>query len=110
MPDSQGIPDFDIAGYSEGVIHYNLDLSLKAGLVEGNGKWSQGRRHYVWAVQGLTWEGHDFLDSIRDRSVWQKAQGRAENTGLHAAQLTVDILKELGKSVIKESLGLSPGG
>ena len=109
VTDAQGKPDLDIAGYTEQATHYNLDLSLKAGLVEGTGKWLQGRQNYIWAVHGLTWEGHDFLDSVRDKSVWQKAQRRAENAGLQAAQLTVDILKELGKAVIKESLGLGTG-
>ncbi len=30
-----------------------------------------------WALTGLTWEGHDFLDNARDSRVWKAAKDAA---------------------------------
>ena len=109
VPDARGRPDLGIAGYSEHTIYYNLDLAMQAGLVRGTGRWLQGRHNYVFSVRGLTWEGHDFLDSVRDISIWEKVQRRAESAGLQATQLTFDIVKELAKAAIKEGLKLGGG-
>ena len=41
----------------------------------------------------LTFQGHDFLDSIRDETRWKKIIERIKTTG---GDWTLDILKKLG--------------
>jgi DNA-binding transcriptional ArsR family regulator len=56
-----------IAGRSEGEVSYHILLLSQAGLVkalhirDGNGD-------ERWSVFHLTWQGHDFLDTIRVKS------------------------------------------
>ncbi len=62
----KGIP-VNIAGRSEGQVSYHIRLLDQAGLVkalhirDGGG----GER---WILYHLTWQGHDFLDTIRVKS------------------------------------------
>ena len=98
-------PDFSIDGFSEPEIDYNLDLLINAGLVNGTGQWTFGGTYHV-AINGLTWPGHDFLDSVRDKVVWAKVQEKAEEAGHTVASLTIDLVKGLATSVLKSQLGL----
>ena len=58
---------------------------------------------YCIALEGLTWEGHDFLDSIRDEGVWKKVKSKLATVGGGA---TLEIVKTLGVKYAKEKLGL----
>jgi hypothetical protein len=57
-------------------------------------------------VSGLTWEGHDFLDAVRDPEVWKRTMDGAGKMG----GWTFGLLKDLGaaylKHVAKERLGI----
>jgi Hypothetical protein (DUF2513) len=48
----------------------------------------------------LTWEGHDFLDAIRDPEIWCKTKSGAEEVG----SFTFDLLKELAVGLIKTKI------
>ncbi len=48
----------------------------------------------------LTWEGHDFLDSVRDPKIWAKTKDGA----LAAGGFTVDLLKDLAKGFVKKQI------
>ena len=59
-------PALDIPGYSPEQVSYHAKLLLTNDYVKGN-----------WPfVSGLTMEGHDFLDNIRDPGVWKSAKQR----------------------------------
>ncbi|OWQ93844.1 hypothetical protein CDN99_05260 [Roseateles aquatilis] len=52
----------------------------------------------------LTWQGHDLLDTLRSRPMWERIKTTAKEKGL---QLTFDAVKGLGQSafdyVMKQS-------
>jgi hypothetical protein len=48
----------------------------------------------------LTWQGHDFLDSVRDPKIWAKTKEGA----LAAGGFTVDLLAELAKGFLKKQI------
>jgi hypothetical protein len=51
-------------------------------------------------VRGLSWSGHDFLDSVRDPQIWQETKEVAGKAG----GFTVDLLVELAKGLIKTQI------
>jgi Hypothetical protein (DUF2513) len=53
-----------------------------------------------YVINGLTWAGHDFLDSIRDPKIWEKTKKGAEAAG----GFTVDLLKDLAKGLVKKQI------
>ncbi len=68
---------FEIDGYSPDLISYHLKLMIQANLVEATAirEARGGLEVSHWWIKGLTWDGHDFLDSARDESRWNVAKG-----------------------------------
>jgi Hypothetical protein (DUF2513) len=87
-----------IADFSEAQITEHLFLLYKAQLVEGNDTSSLNKRSFM--PRRLTWNGYDFIDSIRDVETWKKTK----NGALAAGGWTVDILRDLAKGLIKKKI------
>ena len=47
--------------------------------------------------------GYEFLDAARNDTIWKKAADKIKQSGVH---VTVSLLAELLKKLLKESLGL----
>ena len=82
---------------------YHVQLLIDAGLVEGIVRPNQKGEFTGAVVSRLTWAGHDFLQSIRDDTLWKKAKQQVLKPG---ASWTFDILKEWAKHELKQRLGL----
>jgi Hypothetical protein (DUF2513) len=53
-------------------------------------------------VRGLTWQGHEFLDAVRDPEIWRKTKERAKAI----TTVGVSLLWEIAKAEIRTKLGL----
>ncbi|MFG1375448.1 DUF2513 domain-containing protein [Xanthobacter autotrophicus] len=53
-----------------------------------------------WLDLRLTWQGHDFIDSVRDPKVWENTKNGATAAG----GFTVDLLRDLAKGFIKKQI------
>lgn len=83
-----------VVGASVDQIAYHLRLLYDQGFLDSPGEpFLSGQIPF----RGLTWTGHDFIDSIRDDDVWQKTKKQAEKVG----SWTVDILLAAAKAVAK---------
>ena len=83
----------------------HMGLLFQEGLVEGSvirGANALPARCSI-SQQGLTMEGHDFLDSIRDDKVWSNVKGKLQTVGGGA---TLAIIKDLSVSYLKRALDL----
>jgi len=54
-------------------------------------------------INGLTYKGHTYLESARDKTIWEKAKRTANDKGV---PVTLEIIGELASSIIKKTLGL----
>jgi hypothetical protein len=92
--------DFDPSGnHSMEEINYHLDLLIEAGFLKGK----PGASFHAPLINRLTWDGHEFLNDIRDQDIWSKTKKRLE--GLQSVAL--GIVAEVAKAEIKKRLGLS---
>ena len=57
------------------------------------------------AVDRLTMEGHDFLESARDESRWNKAMKTVSEKG--GGAISIGVLVQLLSALMKQQLGLS---
>lgn len=86
-----------IESYTPQQISYHLSLLKEAGFLDcTENTMSDG----TIAFRGLTWAGHDFLDSVRDPKTW----ARTKEGALAAGGFTLDILKDLAKGLIKKQI------
>jgi hypothetical protein len=83
-----------VPGYDIDQIDYHL--TQEAGLIDEGGM----RAAEGIGFRSLTWEGHDFLDSVRDPKIWAKTKSGA----LAAGGFTVDLLKDLAKGFVNKQI------
>lgn len=85
-----------VPGYDADAIAYHLDLILGAGLIAGPDKQPIAGITF----RGFTWEGHDFVDSVRDPEIWQKTEVALKQAG----GFSLDLAKALAKGFIKKKI------
>lgn len=94
-------PDWD-----EPVIAYHVELLTEAGLLDARIIRTMGRQIGRFHINRLTWDGSEFLDAIRDDTIWNTTKKRVAAT---AGTVTIEVLKAVAVSIAKSTLGLSPG-
>lgn len=87
-------------------ISYHMELLLEAGLVEGQMSKTIGRGPHHFFASRLTWDGHEFLDSILSNTVWEKTKKSFTSKGL---TMTFDLVKSVAidaaGSFLKSAIG-----
>ena len=93
-------------GIDDDVFKYNAQLVIEAGLARGivsDSIIDAGGVPGAVYLERLTWEGHDFADSIADDTLWKKAK---EKVIKPSASWTFAILRDYLKFEIKQRLGI----
>ena len=85
-----------VVGYDTTQIEYHLSLVGEAGFIDDGGV----RPWVGTGFLGLTWSGHDFLDSVRDPAIWKATKEGANEAG----GFSVDLLRALAKGLIKKQI------
>jgi Hypothetical protein (DUF2513) len=83
------ISDNDI-GCSEETFHYNAILLSQAGLVQAMILPNLN----TTLVESLTWEGHEFLDLIRDESAWQRIKNTAHEKNIAFSFASIQAIEQ----------------
>ncbi len=64
-----------LPNYSKEDIFYSLDNLKQAGYVELTTQWADGEVLCLCAITKITFEGHEFLNRIRDSKRWAVVKG-----------------------------------
>ncbi|KVU68955.1 hypothetical protein BGV52_15320 [Burkholderia ubonensis] len=88
-------------------VAYHLRLLADAGLllvpdpslphINGFGQWSPD------VILGLSWAGHEFLDTVRSDTIWEKTKTQFIGKG---AELSFELIKQTALLFVKQHLGL----
>jgi hypothetical protein len=92
-----------VEGYADEEVSGHLAMLLNSPFVEGKRALSG-----EFLVKGLTWEGREFLDSIRGNDVWQKTKAGVEKIGGVGLGFVWEIAKGVIKNELKAKLGIDP--
>lgn len=88
-----GPPYPAIEGYSADEIKYHEKLAIEARLLKGTVTDVHTHQTDIPGaviIRGVTWEGHDFIDAIRDDTNWQKVKDFVADA---SKQLTIETAK-----------------
>lgn len=96
--------DLTIESHSEDEVSYHVMLLHDAGFIVGKDLSEDSA--FDWRPQRLTYRGHEFLDTVRDREVWRLTKSGAEKAGGVSLALMLEIGKAYGKQVLKDRLGI----
>ncbi|MBU7320526.1 DUF2513 domain-containing protein [Paenibacillus oleatilyticus] len=89
-------------GYGDMIVQYHLRIMAEAGLIVIDDVPTLASGQYY--INGMTWLGHDFLDSARNEKVLIAAKEKAESRGVDFKSLPIDVIKELLTEGIKNLL------
>jgi hypothetical protein len=77
-------------------VSYHMELLIEAGLVSGKMSKTLGPGPYNFIVMRLTWQGHEFIDAIRNDTVWQKTKKSFLTNGI---SMTFDLVKSVATDI-----------
>jgi hypothetical protein len=106
-----GEKEFDVVGkaFTGGIdppemekLTEHIRLLRQAGFIDVEAESLGG--HLV--LTGLSWRGHDFLDSVRDPKIWEKTKSGAAAAGGFTVDLLIDLAKGFLKKQIEERTGV----
>jgi hypothetical protein len=104
LPDtSSGISLRDFSEDERESIAHHVTLLFDAGLISGSLSRELGRAPTSFTCNRLTWKGHEFLDSIRSDTVWQKTKDKFKEKGL---DMSFELIGSVAKSIAGPLLGL----
>ena len=88
-----------VNGYDPEVVAYHMQLLDEAGLIKARCTFTGGG--LTAAAQSMTWTGHEFLDQIRNDTVWNTVKNNAREKGI---SLSLDVIVQLAKAAISSLL------
>nr|DAL87528.1 MAG TPA: YjcQ protein [Caudoviricetes sp.] len=84
------------------LISLHIELLIDDGFIETSEPIYCGSISDYW-IYRLTSSGYDYLDAIRNPSIWQSTLNKIESVG---GSVTLDIVKSIAVSIIKSHLGI----
>jgi hypothetical protein len=88
------------------VLLNHLEMLIEAGLVRGKISRSQGARGDVIGISTLTWEGHEWIDAVRDPRVWSETKTTLLENG---GALSFELTKAMAVRIQRLRVGLPAG-
>ncbi|MFZ1518365.1 MAG: DUF2513 domain-containing protein [Ignavibacteriaceae bacterium] len=86
-----------VKNYSKEIIDYHLVLMQQANFIQGIIQRSVINKNITiyYDTLEITWEGHEFLDTIRHNKVWKYLKEKTKNS-----DIPFTVIKELGKTIL----------
>jgi hypothetical protein len=97
-----GLNQISSEAHDEGTIEYHMNLLINARFVDGKLEHTFGRNIHL-DIKGLTWAGHDFLEAIKNDTVWNRTKSFIAQKGGGA---TIEIMRSLAVSFAKAHFDL----
>ena len=98
--DANGNPPIAPKGYSNTEIRYHIKIMVDGGLVAE--RQNPLTELPAPVFDGMTWEGHEFLDSIRDKEHWTKVKTMLKEKGV---DMSFEAIKAAVIYYIKDKFG-----
>lgn len=95
----------ELDSYTKEQILYHKNLIIEAHLVHGRALHGEDQLLAVM-IDRLSWEGHEFLDAIRNEDVWQQTKERIEK--IRGAPII--IIKEIALTVARTTINAHTEG
>ncbi len=89
--------NLEIEGYTMEQVVYHCSILYEGGYIHAYKGNYAGDSLYSFGVGRLTWEGHEFLDKIREDTIWYKTKSTIADKGL---PFVFDIVKSVSSGII----------
>ena len=105
--ESVGSGELDYLGHTQEEVYYHIDLMENRCLIDASIAREWGGRIVNASISGLTWDGQDLLDSMRDDRVWARAKKAvAASIGSTTFEVIKDLCTSIAADMAKRAAGL----
>lgn len=80
---------------------YTIDIMKEAGLIKANIKRAFQKGYVSASINSLTWEGHDFLDSVRSDKVWKEVKKSISKV---AGSVSLAVIKQVAEKILVDAV------
>lgn len=101
------VNEIQLEGYTQEEIIYSADKLLDAGYITGTRKvflGSDGTPQIE--IKSITWDGHQFLDNIRDNKVWEQTKGILSKFSSVSIGIISNVASQVISNIVKSQMGL----
>ena len=98
---STSLYNLNIDGFDLDTVAYHCKILADAGLLDSFAPTYGDDRIYTFSVGSLTWEGHDFLDKIRENTMWNRTKNKIKENAL---PMTLEIIKSVATNLINDQI------
>ena len=91
-----------MANYSREDIAYSAEKMSEAGFISYSPRYADNSLYDAF-FEDITYEGHQYLDAIRQDTIWNKIKLKMASSG---GSLTFSLIQALGIAFLKSQLGL----
>lgn len=96
-----------IEQYGAESVEYTILKLDEAGYIRSGITRTLSGDYEIFGIFDITFKGHEFLNSIRSPSVWERLKDSTMDGGTACLKVLGDIAAELLKEIAKGKLGLS---
>jgi hypothetical protein len=97
--------DLTIPGYDQEVIGHHVWLMAEGQLLTASTMTVSNSESPIALPHTITWKGHDFLDAVRNDSIWSKVKIQLKD---HAITVPFALLQDLALKILAAHVGLLP--
>lgn len=91
------IVNISIEGYDMACVAYHCSLLYEAKLVSTYSSQNADNHIYCFVVGKLTWEGHNYIENIREETVWNKTKKTIKEKAL---PMTIEVIKDVSSAIV----------
>lgn len=86
--------------YSQDDIWYSVYNLKEIRFIDGTFQDSSTSVMYICIINNITWSGHEFLNSVRPKTVWDATKNGAKKLGLMSISALNMIASEITKAIV----------
>jgi len=99
----EAVDTVKVVGYDDPAVRYHLLLLAQAKLIDFEPELTKTGRIIRVVAFNPSWQGYEFLDSVRNDAVWNRVKTQVSDRG---TALPFDLLKLLAVETLKKLFGL----
>ena len=89
-----------LSQYNEEDVFYSVYNLHQICYIEGNINTTSNNRIFFCDINNITWEGHQFLNTIRPKSVWVATKKGAEKLGIMSIHALSTIAMKVAEAAV----------
>ena len=98
--------NINLGNYSQNDLLYTAEKLSEANFLNTVIKWNTTSTHII-VVKSITYNGHEFLDTIRDETVWKETKSILSKVSSSSISFISNIAIQVLSNIISKQMGLS---